>query len=83
MTSRARTKSRKSVPPQPANVTLPPIRRRSPIEWTKDEARDLLRQGYEPAQVARITGYSLEWVESQSIPRNPIHPALAATQPRD
>jgi hypothetical protein len=51
--------------------------------WTEAEARDLLRQGYEPDQVARVTGYGIEWVQAQPIPRKPIHPALAATQPRE
>lgn len=45
--------------------------------WTEAEARDLLRQGYEPKQVAKVTGFSLAWVRAQPIPRAPIHPALA------
>lgn len=44
--------------------------------WTEDEARDLLRQGYRPDQVARVTGYDVEWVRAQPVPRKPIHPAL-------
>jgi hypothetical protein len=51
--------------------------------WTEAEARDLLRQGYEPEQIARITGYGVEWVRAQAVPRKPIHPALASTRPND
>jgi hypothetical protein len=46
--------------------------------WTEAEARDLLWQGYMPKQVAKVTGYSLAWVLAQPVPREPIHPLLAA-----
>lgn len=44
--------------------------------WTEEEARDLLRQGYADQQVAKVTGYALEWVKAQPVPREPIHPIL-------
>jgi hypothetical protein len=50
--------------------------------WTEAEARDLLRQGYADAQVARVTGYALEWVRAQKVPWKPIHPALGRVGPK-
>lgn len=51
--------------------------------WTEAEARDLLRQGYADEQVARVTGYALEWVKAQKVPWKAIHPALADVHPQD
>lgn len=50
--------------------------------WTEEEARDLLRQGYSNEQIAKATGYGVDWVAAQSVPREPYHPALASVGPR-
>lgn len=72
MAQRAKANSRQEVAGQVG------VRRfKSSGEWTEEEARDLLRQGYSDEQVARVTGYDVTWVQVQSIPREPIHPALA------
>jgi transposase len=50
----------KSAPAKPAEPKEP--------TYTEDEARDLLCQGYSPEQVAKRTGYSLNWVKKQRVP---------------
>lgn len=54
----------------PGRVTVRRVPRKT--EWTEPQARDLLRQGYTPQQVARRTGYSLAWVKAQPIPRKSL-----------
>lgn len=50
------------------------VRRMAPrkTSWSEPEARDLLRQGYTAEQVAKQTGYSLDWVRRQPVPRKSL-----------
>lgn len=70
MPRRTRANAGKQETPPAGPVT---VRRAAPkTSWTEPQARDLLRQGYTPQQVARRTGYSLAWVKAQPIPRKSL-----------
>lgn len=81
MVRRTRANAGKESNPENGPVTVRSMNRPK-HGWTQAEARDLLRQGYADEQVARVTGYALEWVQAQSVPWKPIHPALANVRPR-
>lgn len=48
-----------------------------PVPYSEDEARDLLHQGYAPEQVATRTGFPLNWVQRQSVPRESLKVRLS------
>jgi hypothetical protein len=56
--------------------------RRIRSDWTEEEAVDLLAQGYTPAQVARVTGFRVRWVEEQRVPRGTLLERVGGTQSR-
>jgi hypothetical protein len=70
MPRRTRANAGKQETPPPGLVTVRRVSRNT--EWTEPQARDLLRQGYTAAQVAKKTGYPLAWVEAQPIPRKSL-----------
>lgn len=71
--TRANSGTQESTPEVPA--ARPRIKRAPRAvasEWTQDQARDLLHQGYSREQVAARTGFPLSWVKSQPIPQQSL-----------
>lgn len=57
-----------------AKTTRAPRRKTAPVEvrqieghgsWTKEQAADLVNQGYTPEHVARVTGFPLALIQAQ------------------
>lgn len=67
-----RTRANAGTQETPAAGPVTVRRVQSNGDWSEPQARDLLRQGYTPQQVARQTGYPLKWVKAQPIPRKSL-----------
>lgn len=46
--------------------------RKQKIDWTEEQAIDLITQGYSYEYAAKTSGYSIRWLLEQRIPREPL-----------